>query len=149
VRVTCAVLCDAVTIREGLLHILGGGINRLGRPVFPASMDAQLAMLVVLDQAEANQDHQLVLELKADPGQSLNGMVITFGAGTSGELEHGELIGVPLALSLPFALPQPGLYRIEVSINDTPHAAIPFRVLAVEPRPPEAAREPARAPEED
>jgi hypothetical protein len=33
-----ALLCDAATVRENVLHILGGGLGQLWRDVYPARL---------------------------------------------------------------------------------------------------------------
>lgn len=46
------VMCDRATVREGLLHILGAGVSRLGRPSLPAPMGVDLAVLLIPDRFE-------------------------------------------------------------------------------------------------
>ena len=38
-QVVTALLCDYASVREGLLNILGGGVNRLWRAELPAPLD--------------------------------------------------------------------------------------------------------------
>jgi hypothetical protein len=45
-KVPVAVLCDAVSVRDGLLHILGGGITKVGRPSVPTPFGVQLALML-------------------------------------------------------------------------------------------------------
>jgi hypothetical protein len=58
------VLCDKATIREGLLHILGGGVRVLGRPQLPASFDVDLALMLEPETLEEFQgSHDLVITI--------------------------------------------------------------------------------------
>lgn len=46
-------------------------------------------------------------------------------------LEPGEEISLPLALDLPpmVVLPIPGLYRLELRIDETLHVSVPFLAM--------------------
>jgi len=57
--VATALLCDAATVREGLLHVLGGGITRLWRPALPAELATKLAVLVDLAPEDLETPHEL------------------------------------------------------------------------------------------
>ncbi len=63
-RIDCALLCDAATVREGLLHVLGGGIAHAVRPSFPAPAAMSLAVHVWVTQDEATGDHVLAVRSK-------------------------------------------------------------------------------------
>jgi hypothetical protein len=49
IALTSLVLCDAATVREGLLNVLAAGITSLSRPEFPGPMSVSVAMIFTLD----------------------------------------------------------------------------------------------------
>lgn len=114
-----ALLCDAATVREGLLHVLGGGITRIWRPQFPAPLNVDLALVLTLVPAEAQERHRLrVLVLTAD-GTQLAETRAEFGLGAlPPNLQPGERLIAPVVLPLrPVQLPGPGTYSVEVLID--------------------------------
>ena len=45
-----ALLCDAATVRDSLLHILGGGIVKMAPLQYPAPIPAILALQLTFDR---------------------------------------------------------------------------------------------------
>ena len=128
-RVNCALLCDAVTTREGLLHILGGGITRLGRPAFPAPLGVALAVRLELDLDEAHHPHILKAILFAEETQQVGMAELEFGILPSALNKSGEPLAAALALPLhPVALPRPGRYAFNIHVDDFQYARVPFLV---------------------
>ena len=62
-EVRSALLCDFATIREGLLHVLGGGLTRLWRPELPAPIGVALAVLIDLEPHETGIPHELTIHI--------------------------------------------------------------------------------------
>jgi uncharacterized protein DUF6941 len=130
VKVDSALLCDAATVREGLLHILGGGITRAGRSQFPAPIGLTLALRVLIHPTEADRPHTLEAKLQAEDGQFIGGFEVEFSSEIEpSSLEPGELISMPLPLDPPAdaELPGPGLYSFEVLIDGIHQVSVPFR----------------------
>jgi len=134
VRIDSALLCDAATVREGLLHILGGGITRAGRPGFPGPLGLTLALRILVHPTEADRSHQLVVRLQGEDGQEVARVDITFGVADPGALEPGEQISVPVPIPMPpqVALPTPGRYSFEVLIDGIHQTSVPFIAHLVE-----------------
>lgn len=117
-----AILCDAATVREGLLHVLGGGLNYMQRESFPAPLNADVAFLAGFEAADlgAGTDHETLtmqLTLQGDEPQIV--------AQVEGEFAiHRQVASVnsalaPLVFSLkPVALPAPGEYRLDIQLAD-------------------------------
>lgn len=128
-RVDCALLCDSVTVREGLLHVLGGGITRLGRPEFPAPLMGALALRVMVHPTESDRPHQLEARLQAEDGATIARVDIGFELNPSGSERPGEEL--PVAFALPLhgvAIPHVGAYSFELLIDGVHQASIPFFV---------------------
>lgn len=136
-RVDCALLCDAVTVRDGLLHILGGGITRLHRPSFPTHLGVSLALRVMVHPTESDREHQIETRLLAEDGAELGRVEIGFGI-TAQDVRPGEELSAPFAIPLiPVALPSEGSYSFELLIDGVHQASVPFTALLA-PTEPEA-----------
>lgn len=131
-QVAAAFLCDFAEVREGLLFALGGGITRLWRDAFPASMEASLALLLELHQTEGATQHQLQVLVQGEDGQRVGEVKAAFQMGAA-EVDVGENLLLPIALDLrPARLPAPGSYAVEIVMDGTHQRTIQFKAL---PRP--------------
>ncbi|MEV5747158.1 hypothetical protein AB0L00_05015 [Actinoallomurus sp. NPDC052308] len=71
-KILACLLCDRATIREGLLHILGGGATLLGRPNLPAALDVDLALLLQPDDPEeVLGDHRIGITVAPEGGSTV------------------------------------------------------------------------------
>lgn len=130
-RVASALLCDAATVREGLLHILGGGITRLHRTEYPAPMQVTLVVQVVLTQVEVGYTHDVMAVIQTEDGEVVvqaNGHLDA--GGPNPLLEPGESIVLPLVINLSnVVVNKPGGYSIEIAVDDVHQASITFRAV--------------------
>jgi hypothetical protein len=123
-HIDCALHCDAATVREGLLHVLGGGITRVNRPEYPAPLGTALALRIVLESDE--QEGTLDVRLVNTDGQQIAHAQGGFRIGVEG-VEPGEETAAILALPFHSAvLPSAGLYSFEISLGDGHQASVPF-----------------------
>jgi hypothetical protein len=130
VRIDCALLCDAATVREGLLHVLGGGVTRVNRPGYPAPLAPLcLAVRILVHPTETDSTHQLDVRLQDEDGQEVAKVDVQFGVNDPGRNEPGEELSVPLPLNMPpqVGLPHPGGYSFELLINGIHQTSVPFR----------------------
>jgi hypothetical protein len=118
-RINAALLADAASVREGLLHILGGGITRVGRPTFPAPLDCVLVVQVSIPQPEIAGEHEIKAELLDDDDKVVSGLTANFVNSAAQGLMPGEEAQLPMTLPTQgLAIPHPGLYRLNVDIDD-------------------------------
>ena len=131
-RVDCALLCDAVTVREGLLHILGGGVTRATRQSYPGPLGLSLALRVLIHPTEAADIHKMEVILQDADGQRVAGADVEFGLSDTAGLAPGEHGSLPVALSFPegVQLPAPGTYSFELLIDGVHQVSVPF--IAIE-----------------
>ncbi len=127
-----AVLADAVTVRDGLLHLLGGGITTLMRPQFPAPIGARLALTVYFQFPTGHRDTITFGALcRSSSGETMfeieGGIDVE---STDGDVISSASIAVPLENA---GVPSPGNYSIEVTINGEVQATVPFRAQLVDP----------------
>jgi hypothetical protein len=130
-RGASALLCDAATVREGLLHILGGGITRLHRPEFPAPMQVTFVAQVVLTPSEIAFAHDVTAVIQTEDGEVV---VQANGHLEAGEpnplLEPGESVILPLVINLAnVVVPRHGGYSIEISVDEVHQTSITFRAV--------------------
>jgi hypothetical protein len=76
-----ALLCDAATVRENVLHILGGGLGQLWRDVYPAPLGADLALLLTLHPSETTDEHELRILIQDADGKRFAQLDATFSIG--------------------------------------------------------------------
>ena len=127
-RIDCALLSDAATVREGLLHILGGGVTRVGRPEYPAPVGLTLALRILVHPTETNRPHVLEISLQGEDGQRITALSIEFAMDQPVALAPGEQHSLAIPIPIPDAvqLPIAGRYSFELLIDGIHQATIPF-----------------------
>lgn len=132
-RIDCVLLCDAATVREGLLHILGGGVTRVNRSEYPAPLGTTLAIRIMIHPTETATDHQLQALLLDEDGLRVAEIGIGFGVNDPTQLTVGEEASLPISLSLGgIQLPHEGAYSFELLIDGIHQASVPFRAQLIE-----------------
>jgi uncharacterized protein DUF6941 len=123
-----ALLCDAATVRDNLLHVLGAGITRLARPTFPAPLGLTLAMMLTLRPTEAAEQHKLRIVLQTEDGANVAELDGQFAVQAAPKgLRPGEQLGMPVVLDLRnVAIPKEGMYSLEILIDSQHVRALPF-----------------------
>lgn len=114
-----AMLCDYATVREGLLHVLGGGINRLWREQYPAHLGVMLALILEVHPTQMDRDHTLkVLMIDAD-GKEIGDVIADFTVAPNPHSDRpGETLLLPLVVALQqVVLPAPGAYSVEILVD--------------------------------
>lgn len=130
-RVAAALLCDAASVREGLVHVLGGGLNLLRRHAFPASLGVTLVFVPEVPEDEATNNHKVTVRVRERGGTEEVARVDGEWAPDS-DPEHADLPSyVPLVIPLnQVAVPQPGAYELVLELDEEEVAVITFKVLA-------------------
>jgi hypothetical protein len=130
VDITAALLCDAATVREGLLHVLGGGITRLLRAQYPAPLGLTLALVLELTPGESGRLHDLEIAVIDSDGHRMAGFTAGFQSNPKAELVPGEPIAVALTFNLNnVVLPQSGGYSAEILIDGRSDRSLSFQAL--------------------
>jgi len=132
-RVASALLCDAATVREGLLHILGGGITRLHRNEYPAPMQVTLVAQIVLTPVEVAFTHDVSAVIQTEDGEVVVEANGHLEAGPPNPLlEPGESVILPLVINLTnVVLAGPGGYSIEIGVDSVHQTSLTFRAVTV------------------
>ena len=113
-------------VREGLLFIVAGGITRLRRPSYPAALGAGLAVVIELEQMEAESPHQFALVIVGEDGEEVGRVEAEIQVGDREGAYAGENVQVPLGVDMSGAsLPKAGAYELHVYVDSDPPAHRP------------------------
>ena len=128
-KITTGLLCDFASVREGLLFVVGGGITRVRRAQYPAALDCSVALLVELHQMKLTRPHELELRVLGSDGEDVASIKAGFQA-TGVDLDIGENLPIPVVVDLRgAALPKPGRYSIDASIDGGHQLTLSFRAM--------------------
>jgi len=116
VEIVTALLCDSASTREGLLHVLGGGITRLFAPEIPGAVGVTLAAMARMDEEELDLPHEVNFHVEH------NGEIVQQGMGglqvnRPDRLEDGERLLVPLVIPIGVPITSYGRYAVVVDIE--------------------------------
>jgi hypothetical protein len=127
-RIDTCLLCDAATVREGLLNILGGGITHAVRQEYPAPLGMSLAMRIMVHSTEITGPHRIEVMLNDEDGQRVTNFHVDVGVPDETEIPPGLEPEIMFAWDFPGRpmLPHPGKYSFEVLIDRTHHLSVPF-----------------------
>jgi hypothetical protein len=135
-RVDTALLCDAATVREGLLHILGGGITTVVRTEYPAELGVTLALRIMVHPTEAEHPHQLQIVLQGQDGEKVTEVRAEVQAETPPDgLEPGDEAELLIPWDFPGRpkLQGPGRYSMELLIDGVHQGTVPFKAVLMQP----------------
>ncbi len=133
-RVDTALLCDAATVREGLLHILGGGITQVVRPEFPAELGVTLALRIMVHPTEMEHPHQLQIIVQGEDGEKVTEVKAQVQVADPHLVppgEEGELL-IPWNFPGRPVLHQPGRYSMEILIDGVHQGTVPFKATTLQ-----------------
>ena len=131
-----ALPCDSATVRENLLHVLGGGITRIWRNQFPATLNLDLALIFTLTRLEAQEQRRLRVFVQTADGARLAEIVADLGVTPSSDLKPEERIPVPVTLSLrQVPIPDEGIYGVEVLVDRISQRTFTFVAAKTAPQP--------------
>ncbi len=131
-EIGAALLCDAATVREGLINVLGGGIARINRVEYPAQLQASLALVVLLHRLEQAKPHELQIVVQDADGKELAEAIGGFEGTAGPDADSTERAYVSLALPIAqVQLAGPSMYSVEISIDGHHQRSISFRAVRV------------------
>lgn len=130
-KVQAAILSDVAYIRDGMVYLLAGGINRVTTEL-PGTLNVALTVMVELEAIEFGQTHQITVKIvHADSATRVGEASGQFHSGDTSKLGPGEPMLLPLVVPLKgINLPMYGPYDIHVSVNGEPQQLLTFRALA-------------------
>jgi hypothetical protein len=122
-------LCDFAEIREHLLFVLGGGVQRFNACAFPAPIPVQLAGLFEVDAIDTCTSHELlvtVVDAAGDPIGEIAGQMQCAG------LDVDQVALLPWVMSLAgLSVPAPGDYEVRVVVDGENRTGCALRATEV------------------
>lgn len=111
-------VCDAASIREGLLNVLGSGISRIGRATFPAEFTSTIAVQLLIEDSDLTEDFTVRIELVGENGEDrgVPSYEEVFGQPIGLEAPD-EPFTIPLVLSGGPHIPSSGRYKLVLFVN--------------------------------
>jgi|HubBroStandDraft_6_1064221.scaffolds.fasta_scaffold180608_3 ribosomal protein L34E len=127
-RITAAILADHVAVRDGVLNLLGGGINRLSKVAFPARMDATLALMVSpKDVEDMMSSHIIDITITDEYDKQIVEFRLKWPGLSSVDEVVSPLPSIPLVVPISdIQLPQAGLYRLAINMDGKEDEALEF-----------------------
>ena len=129
-RITSTLLCDAATVREGLLHVLGGGISRIWRPELPGPLGVALAIVVAMEREAEDVVHRIDVKISDHDLATVGSATATLAYNGGARMEPGEEHTIPLVLPLhEVTVNRYGRHDIGVAIDGSFAAGVVLWVL--------------------
>ena len=128
-----ALICDAASVRENLLFVLGGGITRYWREEIPADLRVSLALVLGVHPSEMSRPHELDVILMDADGARLAELKTGFqvDAPTDGPgVDPTEPALIPQAIEFAARLPRAGRYGIDILLDAQHRKSLPFQLLS-------------------
>lgn len=129
-----ATLCDAASVREGLLNVLGAGITLLQRQSFPAPLTLSLALLFELEADLPDKGYRVDIELrdsKGEVGVRMGGAINT--ANAERPFDPSIPSSVPFIASLDgVGIPRADSYEFVISLEGQVVSTLKFAAVLVE-----------------
>jgi hypothetical protein len=147
-RIDLAVLADAVTVRDNLINVLGGGLTTIG--VFPAAPGLttpfgpavgsgggfMVGVRLILSRGELGRQHVIESKITLADGGELNRMELQLFAPPQA-VPEGEEAAFASAYAVALgAVPNLGPYSLDLFGDGVHLKAIPFRVVMAPVQPP-------------
>lgn len=119
IQLQAAAICDAATVREGLLHILGAGITVFNRPSFPAPFSAHIGILLTAwDVPDVGEQHAVHVIARHVDTPTARVFEADIEMKVDRALDGSRIQTLPIALDLSNAgLPAVGFYELSLEID--------------------------------
>jgi hypothetical protein len=131
--VNAALLCDFAQVRDGLLFVASGGIDRLYRPELPASMGVYLALVLGLGPDEIG---DRVHEVRATIQHVSTGQIVAEADGGIEVGKQGAVVDETSPVNAPLVIPLlavavslAGRHEISVSVDSGRPTLLSFTVV--------------------
>jgi hypothetical protein len=118
---------------NGLVYILGAGIDTLWRDQFPAPFGGAMVLRVLSSRIESERQHKVEVYCSDEDGKAVlqQPVVLNLPRRTvHSEHPQGWDLAANIVINLAaVAIPKPGLYRFEILIDDQQVRTLPFRAV--------------------
>jgi hypothetical protein len=125
-----ALLCEAASTRDGLLFVLGGGVDHWAPPAYPAGLRLTLGVVVEADDRDQGSEHAFAVDVLDQEAERIVG--VTAGFQFEGQLDPGQTTKLAFAVPLEGVLiPEYGDYEVRLLVDGDTLAATALRAMAV------------------
>jgi hypothetical protein len=133
-RLDWALLANAAeSPPNGLVYILGAGIDTLWREQFPAPFGGAMVLRVLTSRLESERSHKVEVHCSDEDGNKVlqQPVVLALPPRTvSSEHPHGWDLAANIVINLAgVPIPKAGFYRFEILIDDQQVRTLPFRAV--------------------
>ena len=133
-RLDWALLANAAeSPPNGLVYILGAGIDTLWREDFPAPFGGAMVLRVLSSRLESERGHRVEVHCSDEDGKAVlqQPVVLALPPRTvTSEHPQGWDLAANIVINLAqVPIPKPGLYRFEILIDDQQVRTLPFRAV--------------------
>ncbi|MGO9728683.1 MAG: DUF6941 family protein [Streptosporangiaceae bacterium] len=133
------VTADYVRAEGGMLHMIAAGVDAMLVPGVPAARPVGVGLRILVDVAEAREQHHVELIYQDEDGHRLTQVNGTFGPVDPDQPlpPPGRPFGVPLAFNFLLPVPRLGDYSLELFIDGESKKSITLTAIQLEvPGPP-------------
>lgn len=120
---------------DGLVYILGAGIDTLWRDQFPAPFGGAMVLRVVTNRRESASAHRVEIRCSDEDGNAILAQPIVFTVPPREALrEHppGWDLAANIVINLAAVrIDKPGIYRFEIVVDDDLVRTLPFRLVQI------------------
>jgi hypothetical protein len=118
---------------NGLVYILGAGIDTLVRDQFPTQFGGSLVLRMLTSRLEADRPHKVEVHCTDEDGQAVlpQPVVLTLPPRhVPAEYPHGWDLASSIVINLAgVQIPREGFYNFEILVDDRQVRTLPFRVV--------------------
>jgi len=136
-RLDWALLANAAEAPpNGLVYVLGAGIDTLRREQFPAPFGGAIVLRLLASRLESERTHKVEVHCSDEDGNSVLPQPIVLSLPPRPvPIEHPQ--GWDLAANIVINLAgvhiaKPGFYRFEIMVDDQQVRTLPFRLIQVQ-----------------
>lgn len=119
-------LAERAEAANGKIFIHGGAVERHFARGFPTSMNADIAVSMLVEWGETNQSHLLQIKVVDEDGSEVIEIEADMTPGRPPSAKPGQDLRQLIALKGPFPIPKAGQYRLEALADGVPQDP-PFR----------------------
>ena len=122
-------LCDAASVREGLLNVLSAGVTTLSVQDLPSNLPLIFAVRLVLEPREVKSSHTIRVELSTDQDATIATLEVLFQVADKLPPTEEVALSAPVSLA-PFQISHGGRYLLKASFDERVLGTYPLKVTA-------------------
>ena len=117
-KIVSSLLCEAATVRDGLINILSGGATSVARPNYPNVLGLQLALVLQPQESDIGQPFHLKITFVDSVSDTVLTAINLSGQPLPSPEFPGRMGLSPVVVPLPFFVPNEGDYAVKLQIDE-------------------------------